>query len=272
LWGAKNTGIPPLDGVITESTYATATHEPRLEVERKFIDSVKAVLSRNGTALIPAFGVARSQEILSILQSYGLTRQRNIVIDGMAREVSKTFLKHTDFLRTVYSIDNVNLIRRRRSIHERRKAIDRADIIIAPSGMLKGGTVRFYAPRVLPDKKNGLFLVSYQVEGTPGRILLEEGYYEDDDYSMGREAEDVVPKRKVDVEATVGQYDFSSHCDGNDLLKFLKSLEFRNNGEEPYILCVHGDRDNCDYLAGRINEEIPGVRGVAPKFGEEYSI
>ncbi|MFX0101591.1 MAG: MBL fold metallo-hydrolase [Candidatus Hodarchaeota archaeon] len=272
LWGSKPKDIPPLDALIIESTYASTTHPPRIEVEKEFIGAVKSVLSGGGKVLIPAFGLARSQEVLSILQTYGLTKY-NITIDGMARSISRILVKYPDSLRAAYSIDNIHMIHRRRSREDRKKALMQSDIIIAPSGMLKGGTVRYYAPHILQDEKNGLFLVSYQVEGTPGRILLEEGnYYADDAVDERSEAEDIAPRISIDVNAKVGKYDFSSHCDGNDLINFVKSLEFNEDNPNAQVFCVHGDRGNCEYLANLINEEVRGVQGIAPNREEQFSI
>ncbi|MHA1682518.1 MAG: MBL fold metallo-hydrolase [Promethearchaeota archaeon] len=272
LWGANNKDIPKLDAVIVESTYASVTHPPRLTVEQEFIAAVKNVLGMKGKVLIPAFGVARSQEIIAILQSYGISQKYKIVVDGMAREISRVLLKDPNSLRTPYSLDRLNLIKRQKSTMERRAALRNADIIIAPSGMLKGGTVRYYAPNIIDNEKNGVFLVSYQVEGTPGRVLLEEGIYEDFDYSEMNESDDLPNKRTITARSIVEKYDFSSHSDGNDLLAFLNSLQYNNDGKEVPILCVHGDRNNCSYLAKKVNEQLKGVQAIAPEIDETFSI
>ena len=46
-------------------------------------------------------------------------------------------------------------------------------IIIATSGMLEGGPVLEYFKNIVPDKKNKLLFVSYQVNGTLGRRVLD---------------------------------------------------------------------------------------------------
>ncbi len=272
LWGAKTSGIPPIDALIIESTYATRTHPNRLDTEREFVSSIKQVLDAGGKVLIPAFGVARSQEILSVLQTYGFM-DRNVVVDGMAREISALLLRNPDFLRSGYSLDKITMIKRERSQSDRRKALSSADIIIAPSGMMKGGTVRFYAPPMLVNRKNGVFLVSYQVEGTPGRILLDERKYElDEEREMAaiNANETAGPSNQVDVQARVAQFDFSSHSDGNDLLQFVKALQFKNGKKD--VFCIHGDLENCEFLARSINEQVPGASATAPKRGDTVTI
>ncbi|MHA1371073.1 MAG: MBL fold metallo-hydrolase [Promethearchaeota archaeon] len=275
LWSAKTDNIPPLDSVIIESTYAKVKHPPRLEVEQEFITAIKHILARKGKVLIPAFGVARSQEVLSILQSYGLTNL-NIVIDGMVREISRLLLKYPDYLRTVFSLENVKFIKKSGAQFSRSTSFEKADIIIAPSGMMRGGPVRYYAPKILEDERNGLFLVSYQVEGTPGQILLDEKKYFLDDGHIESEAEDIASAlgNSIEVNAEVKQFDFSSHCDGDDLVHFLENLKFSDDNNETKIFCIHGDKDNCEHLANRLNESdvCNGATAIAPKLGEEFSI
>ena len=60
--------LPPLDVIITESTYATHDHPPRSKVEDDFTKFVTLILKRNGFVIVPAFAVARSQEILCVLE------------------------------------------------------------------------------------------------------------------------------------------------------------------------------------------------------------
>ena len=45
----------------------------------------------------------------------------------------------------------------------------------APAGMLVGGNAVYYLQQLACDERNGIALVSYQGEGTPGKKLLETG-------------------------------------------------------------------------------------------------
>jgi putative mRNA 3-end processing factor len=275
-WAARSGGLPPIDAVIIESTYAKTVHPPRLETEQKFVQAIKEVLDGGGQVLIPAFGVARSQEILSILQVYGFQRKK-IVLDGMARSISTDLLKHQADLRSVYSLEKVTLVKTTRTRSERQKALETGDIIIAPSGMLKGGTARYYAENFIADSKNAVFLVSFQVPGTPGRVLLEERRYElnpdEESYQLrappGAEKGAMV---EIPVKARVEHFPFSSHSDGPALLAFLKNVPFNKNGSDPKIFCIHGDPDNCEHLASTITEQIKGVTAVVPKMGDEFQL
>ncbi|MBN2150633.1 MAG: MBL fold metallo-hydrolase, partial [Candidatus Lokiarchaeota archaeon] len=247
-WAAKLARLPPIDAVIIESTYAKTVHPPRLETEQSFVEAIKEVLDGGGQVLVPAFGVARSQEILSILQVHGLQRWK-IVIDGMARSISTDLLKHQGDLRSVYSLDKVTMVKTNRARSDRMRAMEEGDIVIAPSGMLKGGTARYYAENFIENPKNAVFLVSFQVPGTPGRVLLEEKRYEldpdEEEYQLrAPPGAEKGAKVEIPVKARVEHFPFSSHSDGPALLAFLKSLPYNKDGSEPKVFCVHGDAEN----------------------------
>src|SRR5919197_992931 len=56
----------------------------------------------------------------------------------------------------------------------RRKVVNEPCVIISPAGMLVGGSAIFYTQQIANSDKNGIALVSYQGEGTPGRLLLDK--------------------------------------------------------------------------------------------------
>ncbi|GME85260.1 unnamed protein product [[Candida] boidinii] len=61
--------LPPSrpDLLITESTFGTATHIPRLERETKLTRLIHGTLAQGGRCLLPVFALGRAQEILLIL-------------------------------------------------------------------------------------------------------------------------------------------------------------------------------------------------------------
>jgi putative mRNA 3-end processing factor len=275
-WAARTGNIPPLDAVIIESTYSSVVHPPRRETEQRFIDAIKDTIDDGGQVLIPAFGVARSQEILCVLQAYGL-QNKKIILDGMARDISGDLVKHANDLRMVYALNRVSMVKTSKSRADRQKALETGDIIIAPSGMLKGGTARYYAENMITSEKNAVFLVSYQIKGTPGQLLLDDHrFYEEERDFRGsngsrNHGQDSTP-RELPVRARVERFDFSSHSDGPELVSFLKSLKFNPDNPDPKVFCIHGDVDNCEYLAKSITEQIDGVSAIVPKMNEEFAL
>ncbi len=255
--------FPPVDAVITESSYALNTHAPRKDIERKFIDNVTNTLSNKGRVLVPAFGVARSQEILCLLEKYGVNAP--VFIDGMARSVTRLFLNYPlffgDFKTLSRAAKKAYFVGEKRRAYEDRKMVIKKEgaVIIAPSGMMKGGTVRYYSKYVLPDPRSAVFLVSYQVENTPGRILLEEGYYIDD--------EGDVPK-KLDIGAQVDFYDFSAHSGREQLLDFVTKQEYRG---DKTAFCIHGEEAACTNFAKTLTNDHEFL-AFAPETGDSFLV
>src|SRR6056297_1666359 len=251
LNGLNPSRIPSLDAIITETTYGTKTHNPREILENQLIEEVNNTYRKNGITLIPAFGVGRSQEIMMVLNKNGRVNYP-ITMDGMARKISRIFNRNRNMLKNGHeykdALDNVHLINNRKRYYERRKAAQMHGVIIAPSGMLKGGTARFYSENVIDDPKNTINLVSYQVEGTPGRVLLEKGVYVDGDINDANE-----------VQADVNDFDFSSHSGKEELLSMLEEIKFKG---EKRVFCVHGDEENLLKFKGII--ENLGYKTDAP--------
>ncbi|MFQ5552664.1 MAG: MBL fold metallo-hydrolase, partial [Thermoplasmata archaeon] len=63
----RGTRPVPCDVLIMESTYAGRQHAPRAETEAQFLARVNEVVEGGGTALVPCFAVARTQEVLMVL-------------------------------------------------------------------------------------------------------------------------------------------------------------------------------------------------------------
>ena len=61
-----------IDILITENTYGDREHPDKKDSEEGLIDSVEECLKGGGSALIPVFGVGRSQEILIILSKLSI--------------------------------------------------------------------------------------------------------------------------------------------------------------------------------------------------------
>src|SRR5512136_1182010 len=85
-----------LDAVIMESTYANEDHTERLELEKRFVESVTDVVENGGNVLVPAFGVGRAQEIACVLAAHHF--EYPVILDGMAREVSRIMMNYKEFL------------------------------------------------------------------------------------------------------------------------------------------------------------------------------
>jgi putative mRNA 3-end processing factor len=224
------------DTLIIESTYALTAHKNRHEIEEEFIETAETVIDNGGIVLVPAFAVARAQEILCVLKRYKASFP--IYMDGMAREAARIFLRHPQFFRNYKllksALRNAQWVQSRR---QRERIIKNPGLIVAPAGMLRGGTAAMYLSQIMHDPKNAVLLVGYQIPDTPGRDLLENGSFDD---GSG-------PKR---VKAKIELYDFSSHAGKDQLLELGRS--FTNATD---VFTVHGEAEACESLAKTLRKQ-----------------
>ena len=241
-----------LDSVIMESTYADEEHTPRKELEERFVTEVKDTVETGGTVLVPAFSVGRAQEIACVLRAYRFDHP--VMIDGMAREASRILMEHSEFVKDKrLFLDAIHETDWVESWRDRRIAAKKPGVIISPAGMLKGGPAGSYLQMIGKKSGNAIFLVGYQIPGTPGKELLEKGRC-------------VIDGRMRKVKAKVGFFDFSSHAGAKELRETVK--EFKGN---PTVYVVHGAEGNCPRLAKWIKEEA-GLEAFAPNSGDAFTI
>ena len=250
--GADPGNYKDLDAIIIEGTYATEDHPMRDGLEKEFVEKVTEVDEGGGTVLVPAFGVGRSQELLSVLSAYHF--EHPVFVDGMALDAMEMLLKYPSSLR-----DSSVFERASKMAHwvdgwnDRRRAAKTAGVIISPAGMLKGGASVFYMENVAAKKQNAVFMVSFQVPGSPGRILLERKKF-------------VIHGKARPVDARVERFDFSSHGGRRELELTLSDLDKKTK-----VFIVHGAEGNCKKLADWASKE-QGLDAKAPKTGDVIEI
>ncbi|MGP8144537.1 MAG: MBL fold metallo-hydrolase, partial [Thermoplasmata archaeon] len=207
------------DVLVMESTYAGREHPDRRETERRFRDRVAETVARGGVAIVPAFAVGRAQEVLMALSHTGY----EIYLDGMARAVNDIYRAAPDYL-----ADPVRFRRALDAVHvvehpgDRKKALREAQVIITTGGMLDGGPVLYYLGERYKDPKSSIFLTGFQVEGSNGRQLLEEGTLTIDEVTIRPACE-------------VEKFDFSAHAGHSDLVRLAKESRAKT------VVLMHGD-------------------------------
>ncbi|TFG23045.1 MAG: MBL fold metallo-hydrolase [Promethearchaeota archaeon] len=254
--------IPEIDALITESTYVLRNHPGREDLEKNFAEKIIDITENDGKVLIPAFGVARSQEALLILQKYGY--KGKIFIDGLARKISTLLLNFPESLKNIKmyrkALNNAQFLSRKgRNIAKRSNGV-----IIAPSGMLRGGPSKFFVESILNDPKSAIYLIGYQVEGSPGRSLLDKGIIEfKEKFRRG-----YMEAFKIEAKCDYDYFDFSSHADGAHIRQYIEDLRFRDGSN--FIFCIHGDKEATTTLANEMAKK--SYSSVAPEIGEVYKI
>lgn len=251
LHGA-NFNCGELDAVIIESTYADEDHTERRILEKKFIDKVTDVVESGGTVLVPAFSVGRAQEIACVLAAYHF--EYPVVMDGMAREASRIIMNYLEFIKNPeLFMDAMHMVDWIEDWRDRKKAAKRPGVIIAPAGMLKGGPVTYYIQIVGKKSRNAIFLVGFQIPGTPGRELMETGKC-------------VIDGKVRKVKARVDFFDFSSHCGAKELKETVRNIKGRAT-----VYTIHGAEGNCQRFAKWIRDNVE-LEAYAPNPGDTFVI
>jgi len=250
----KGSDVPgeDFDVVITESTYAREAHLPRRELEEKITNHVLETVNNGGLVVIPAFSIARSQEVACILYSRGY--RGPMYMDGMATQVLELYLSSEDFIDGLDLLARVyrklRIVRGRR---QREKAQREPGVVITPAGMLKGGPVVFYASKVANDPVSTIILVSFQSPGTPGEMLLKERKLS-------------VNGNLVPVRAQVYQYKLSAHAGMEQLHDYLTRV-----ARNAQVFTIHGEPESCEEFANWINSNTSG-KAYAPVNGETVEV
>lgn len=244
--------IGDIDLLIIESTYSQTEQKPRKESEKELIEFANEVMDRKGVLFIPSFSVERSQEMACILRSANF--KHKIIMDGMALKVNEIMFNHPEYLRDpkVFA-DAINQSVAIRDHEKRKHAIEEPCVVISPAGMLVGGNATYYLQELSFNSNNGIALVSYQGEGTPGKKLLDTGKVS----TRGKD---------LRVAAEVKQFEFSGHADRNELFEIIEKIQ-----GNPKVLTVHGDTESCKKFAQEIHEKF-GFDAHAPEVNEIITI
>lgn len=241
------TDRPEADVVICESTYADVDHGPREDVEERFAESVRTTVWEGGTVVIPAFAIGRTQEVLLVCEAHDV----DCYVDGMGKGVTTMLRNHPEFVRDPDALrratSNARFVTGRDG--QRKRIAAKNTVIVTTSGMLSGGPAMTYVPEIRQNPVNKITFTGYQVEGTPGRELLERGRAE-------------IDGRVMPVSARTEAYDFSAHADREGLREFLADY-----ADVP-ILVNHGDQ--CPQFAAALRAE--GFDASAPELGEDVDL
>lgn len=241
-----------IDLMIIESTYSQTNQKQRDQSEKELLEFAYDIVENDGTLFIPAFSVERSQEIACVFKAANFPYK--VVMDGMALKVNEIISKYPEFLRDSElfknAIENVEWIR---DWKRRKQVVKQPCVIISPAGMLVGGSAIFYMQNLMNSDKNGIALVSYQGENTPGRLLLEKKTFK-----MNGKIKKCFAKVK--------QFEFSGHNSREELFEILDRVK-----GNPTVLAVHGDNDVCVKFSEEISEKY-GYESFAPNAGDTYKL
>ncbi|PVV05229.1 hypothetical protein BB560_000254 [Smittium megazygosporum] len=238
-----------IDIMITESTYGVQSFEPRIEKEARFTKMVSDVVLRGGRCLMPVFALGRTQELLLILEEFwnkhkelepipiyfasALAKRCMLVyqtyIHMMNSNIQKLYatsnpfiFKHISYLTSVSHFDDVGPC-----------------VMLASPGMLQSGVSREFFDKWAPDRRNGLILTGYSVEGTLARAILSEP------------AEvTTLQGLKIPRRMTINYISFSAHVD------YTQNSEFIDLVSPSSLVLVHGEQGTMNRLKSALSSRF----------------
>jgi len=250
--------FPRVETLLIESTYgAKEDIQPtREEVEAVFIKSVNETLRNGGKVLIPIPAVGRAQELMMVIDQYMKAAQiveSPVFMEGMIQEATSIHEAYPEYLarelrqKILETDDNPfdsEYFTNIEHADAREEPLrDGPCIIIATSGMLEGGPVLEYFKNIAPVQKNKILFVSYQVNGTMGRRVLDGARQVS---VVGKEGKIEVININCSTEKLDG---FSGHSDYNQLMSFVHKLRPKLRR----VIVNHGERRKCENLSASIH-------------------
>ncbi|MGI0001491.1 MAG: MBL fold metallo-hydrolase RNA specificity domain-containing protein, partial [Nitrososphaeraceae archaeon] len=130
-------------------------------------------------------------------------------------------------------------------------------IIMATSGMLEGGPSVEYFKEIAPSDRNRIIFVSYQINGTLGRRVLDGTMNEVSMLDRNGKLK-VIPVR-CETKRIDG---FSGHSDFNQIMNFVSRVKPKR------VLVNHGERSKSESIASavhyryKIRSSVPDNREI----------
>jgi KH/beta-lactamase-domain protein len=275
LFNGADNNFPRSETLVMESTYGRRGDysTDQEDAERKLIDVISGTIEDEGTVVIPAFAVGRSQEMLLVLADAMRTGDLPtlpVYLDGMIREATAIHTAYPEYLRDglreriLYEDENPFLADQFHHVDggsEQRQEIADGEpaIILSTSGMVTGGPIFSWLDLLGTDPDNALVFVGYQAEGTMGR-RIQQGRRE---VTLPRwDGGESRVTLQIQVESVSG---FSGHADRNGLMDYVRTM----NDRPDRVLCVHGDETATNQFSSALYDEF-GMATYQPRNLETF--
>jgi len=289
-----------VDYIVMESVYGDRNHESKEERRNKLKEAILSGIKKNGTMVIPAFSIERTQvllyEINNMIEDKEIPEIPVFLDSPLALKVTAIYKKYKkDFKESVkeeikkgddiFNFPNLHIVGTTEESREIEKTVG-AKIILAGSGMSEGGRVVNHEAHYLPDSNATIILVGYQSVGTLGR-KLEDGAKEITPPTPpyikgGQDREQFYHNQKIKVRAKIQKIEgYSSHKDSEHLLEFVEKVNIpplappQSGGEEKNklkkVFVIMGEPKSSLFLTQRIRDYLD-IDAIYPEEGKEYEL
>lgn len=256
--GRWNTGLlpdpqPPASAnlIVSESTYADkpSPHLSERVVRERLAEIIQATAARGGKVLIPAFSLAKTQDLIFLLNQMHAAGELPIgmpvyVDSQLSRVVTEIYRQHAASFaervkrfereqgRSALEFPSLKFILDR-GARSRLRDERWPSVIIAASGMFVGGPSVTHLEDLLPDARNTIVKVGYQATGTNGQRL--EQFVGGPSAQRGQFSLGGV---HLPVRAGIEHLPYSNHAGPDELIRW--DLAVRGHKGDPHHVAIHG--------------------------------
>lgn len=251
--------------LLMEAVYGDRNHENREERKENFRKAILESVAKNGTLLIPAFSIERTQELLfelnEMVEHHKLPTVKVFVDSPLAIKATEIY-HHSDKYfnqearHIIKSGDDVFRFPNLFFTESRAESMSIWDyhgpkVIMAGSGMMNGGRIMHHFKHFAGDEKTTILICGYQAVGTVGRRLLDGERHitlNDDHITV-----------KANVKVLNG---YSGHKDLDHLVEFVENAQ----PTLKKVFVAIGEPHGTMFLAQRLNDYL-NVNAVVPEMG-----
>lgn len=260
------------DYIVAESTYGDRLHEDRENRKNVLRMAIDETIKRGGTVIIPTFAIERTQELIyelnELVEHHHLARVPVFIDSPLAIKLTKVYKNYERYfnkgvLHDIRSGDDIfnfpGLHMTFTSMESRAiNNVQGPKIILAGSGMSLGGRILYHELRYLPDPNSTILFVGYQVEGSPGRQILD-----------GKKEVRILGQH-VKVNCTVRTIEgYSAHADQAMLLDWIGKA--KDDGNLKKVFLTHGEYHSSSILNQKV-KDLLGVESYVPAPGDEFEL
>jgi metallo-beta-lactamase family protein len=260
------------DYMVMESVYGDRVHEEVAERTAILQHHIQETIRKEGTLIIPAFSLERTQGILfeinNMIESGKVPAIKTYLDSPLAIRVTDVYRNATEYMKPevqeqikngddIFSFEGLSFTETVKESSQIAK-FNGPKIIIAGSGMSHGGRIRDHEKRLLGDTDTTLLLVGYQTVGSVGRLL------QDGAKQVWIDGVDV--RVKAQVETIRG---FSGHADRNQLIDLVYGGIQDNQPKQVYV--TMGEERSSLFLTQRLRDYL-GVNAHVPEANSEVEI
>jgi cleavage and polyadenylation specificity factor subunit 3 len=258
----------PVDLLIMECTLgadASSERRKRGDEVRRFVRAINSVIAREGTVLVPAFALGRTQELLALLHRLRTERRIpdvEIYTAGFGGAVSDVYdrtAKYTSRLAPELRFKNLDVLSIPPGNLKGSRILREPSIVLVSSGMMAEGTLsNKLAQLMLPDIRHGIFFVGYVDPDMPGYGVLNA------EHGAAIQIHPEAPG--VTAQCQRERFYFSAHSNRRHLLSIVDRLNPKA------VLLTHGAHDSIHWMKQALEHRHPRTTLLLPDKNLEHII